>query len=164
MFSALKFRFIFFQVNLEIFNSGTSPLILLWHVSLSSGTDATPPNPVFRIQWRTWRLHDIKSRSWNLENCNLSLLISYFDCSLFINILCALKKSSIVKLVNTPHKTSPYVYKTAQIFTTVTHNTTIDPLNQNMFCDLRRIASSPQTKNIVVSLYAATLPELLNIF
>ena len=61
------------------------------------------------------------------------------------NISCTLK-ISIVKLVNSPHKTSPYAYKTAPIFTTITHNTPVDSLKQHMFCDLQRIARSPQIK------------------
>ena len=55
------------------------------------------------------------------------------------------KKTSIVKLVNSLHETSPYAYKTAPIFTAIIHNTPVDSLNQHMFCDLlQRIARFPQ--------------------
>jgi len=71
------------------------------------------------------------------------------------------KKTSIVKLVNSLHETSPYAYKTAPIFTAIIHNTPVDSLYQRMFCDLlQRIARFTQTKKKDASPSAATLPLL----
>jgi len=53
------------------------------------------------------------------------------------------KNVSIAKLVNSLHKTSPYAYKTAPIFTAITHIITAGSLNHHMFCDLQGIARSP---------------------
>jgi hypothetical protein len=58
------------------------------------------------------------------------------------------KICSIRKLISSPRKTSPYAYKTALIITAVTHNTPVDSLNLHMFCDMQRIATSPQTKRM----------------
>ena len=55
------------------------------------------------------------------------------------------KICSITKLLNSPHKTSTYAYKTAPIFTAIAHNTTLYSLNQHMFCNL-------QKKKVVLSL------------
>jgi len=67
-------------------------------------------------------------------------------------------KTSIVKLVNLLHETSPYAYKTAPIFTAIIHNTPVDSLNQHMFCDLlQRIARFPQIKKKDASPSASTL-------
>jgi hypothetical protein len=54
------------------------------------------------------------------------------------------KKFSIIKLVNSPHKTSTYAHKTTPIFTAITHNTPVNSLNQHMFCNLQKIASYPK--------------------
>jgi hypothetical protein len=61
-------------------------------------------------------------------------------------------------------QTSPYAYKTVPVITTITHNRPVVSLNQHMFCELQRIARSPQTIQMVVSLSAATLPVLLDMF
>ena len=71
------------------------------------------------------------------------------------------RKSSSVKLINSPQKNSHKSFKTAPIFTTLTHNTSLDLLNKHMCCDLQRIARTHQSTKCGVSSAAATLPELL---
>ena len=71
------------------------------------------------------------------------------------------KECSIIKLVNSPHKTSRYAYKTTPIFTAITHNAPVYSLNQHMFCDLKGIPRYPQTQKWGVSPSSATLPEFL---
>jgi len=71
------------------------------------------------------------------------------------------RKSRSIKLIKSPHKISHKSFKTAPIFITLTHSTSLDVLNKYMCCDLQRIARTHQSKKCGVSPTAATLPELL---
>ena len=70
------------------------------------------------------------------------------------------EKNSSLRLMNSPHKISHQSCKIAPIFTTFTHDTSLDSLNKHA-CYLQRTATNHQTKKCGVYPAAATLPELL---
>jgi hypothetical protein len=71
------------------------------------------------------------------------------------------QKRSSLKSINSSHKINHHSYKTAPIFTTFTHSTSVDSLIEHMCCDLQGIAEPTKIRNAASFLAAATVPELL---
>jgi hypothetical protein len=68
------------------------------------------------------------------------------------------------RLINSPHKISHKARRTATIFTTFIHNTSLDSVNKHMCCGLQSINRTHRTKKCGIPPAAATLPQLLHIF
>jgi len=69
-------------------------------------------------------------------------------------------KSWNFKLITSPEKISHKFRKRTQLFTTFTHNTSVDSMNKHMCCDLQRNSRTHQIKKLHFSPTVATLPEL----
>jgi hypothetical protein len=137
---------------LELFKCGISPLIIC---DFSSNHEGEIPHPTpCQTEWSKWRLRGVKTMSTKLEICNVTWLHRYFDRNQLRHISVAVVKLSSMRLVNSLHKISKLTpqnqpslfYKAAPIFTTFTHNTSIDSLSYHLCCDLPKVAISHETK------------------
>jgi len=86
------------------------------------------------------------------ELLRLALIKTYFVST---------RKQFEHKINKLAHKISHQCRKTMPIFTTFTHNTSLNSLNKHMCCDLLMIARTHQTEKCGFSPTAATLPEIL---
>ena len=112
-----------------------------------------PPSHTCRTELTTGRLSGTKTRSTTLGTCNtrISWVHSYCDWNQLRHISWELKKNIC-----------PNSCKTAPLFTTHTHNTSLDSLNKHMCCYLQRIAITHKLKTAASLPSAASLLKLWN--